>query len=88
MDIRLARAICQGLIEASDGIERIAAWQAIINDGSVWKLAHFCGHSLGREAQHLINKGYCTDTPRKVVSKPVTPERHHVTWLFDNYPDA
>lgn len=83
MDIRLARAICQGIIEPSDALEKLAAWQIIINDGSAWKLSHAFGHSLGREAQRLINKGYCTDTPRK----PVTPERRHVSWPFDNYAD-
>jgi hypothetical protein len=77
MDIRLARAICQGIIEAQNGIERLVAWQATINDGSVWTLAHSRGYSLGREAQRLINKGYCTDTPR--------PAKSELKWPFNNH---
>lgn len=48
--------IAEGLVEAKDDKEYLAAWQCLIDTGLVWSLQG----RFGRAAAQLIRDGYCT----------------------------
>ena len=47
--------IAEGIRDALDEAEYIAAWQQLIDTGLVWNLQGW----FGRTAMHLIEQGYC-----------------------------
>lgn len=55
-----AENIVRGNVTASPR-EHVEAFQMLIDDGSIWHMAHSEGYSLGRRASELINKGVCQE---------------------------
>jgi fatty acid-binding protein DegV len=51
-----AMSVAEGLTEARDDQHHIAAWQHLIDTGLAWTLQGW----FGREANHMIEQGYCT----------------------------
>lgn len=55
MSIFDATMICEGVYEAADKEEYIAAWQRLIDTGVAWSLQGW----FGRNAELMINAGHC-----------------------------
>ncbi len=55
MDTYTATGIAEGFIEATDNDQFIEAWQTLIDTGLAWQLQGW----FGRQAQLLIEDGYC-----------------------------
>lgn len=55
MDSYTATGIAEGFIEATDNDQVIEAWQTLIDTGLAWQLQGW----FGRQAQRLIEEGYC-----------------------------
>lgn len=55
MDTYTATGIAEGFIEATDNNQVIEAWQTLIDTGLAWQLQGW----FGRQAQRLIEDGYC-----------------------------
>ena len=55
MDTYTATGIAEGFIEATDNDQVIQAWQTLIDTGLAWQLQGW----FGRQAQRLIEDGYC-----------------------------
>ena len=55
MDTYTATGIAEGFIEATDNDQVIEAWQTLIDTGLAWQLQGW----FGRQAQRLIEEGYC-----------------------------
>lgn len=56
MDNYNAVGICEVFIEAEDEDQVIQAWQYLIDTGMAWTLQGW----FGRQAEALIEAGYCT----------------------------
>lgn len=57
MDLVEATFIAEGVTEAKDEQEFLAAWQRLIDSGLCWKLQGW----FGRTAAALIDAGHCHD---------------------------
>lgn len=55
MDSYTATGIAEGFIEATDNDQVIEAWQTLIDTSLAWQLQGW----FGRQAQRLIEEGYC-----------------------------
>lgn len=55
MDTYTATGIAEGFIEADSNEQVIEAWQTLIDTGLAWQLQGW----FGRQAQRLIEDGYC-----------------------------
>jgi hypothetical protein len=66
--------IAEGVYEAESEEEYLAAWQELVNDGSVWKLQGF----FGRTATRLIESGLIT-RPAPLPERPELPRVYMVT---------
>lgn len=55
MDIYTAVGIAEGFVEAENNEQAIDAWQTLIDTGLAWQLQG----RFGRQAQSLIEDGYC-----------------------------
>ena len=61
--------IAEGIKEAKNEAEFIAAWQQLIDTGLAWSLQGW----FGRRAMEMIEDGHCT--PPKQISPPSPRDR-------------
>lgn len=65
MDSYTATGIAEGFIEATDNDQVIEAWQTLIDTGLAWQLQGW----FGRQAQRLIEEGYCLPAEKSRLLK-------------------
>jgi hypothetical protein len=68
MDTYTATGIAEGFIDAQDDAEVIEAWQTLIDTGLAWQLQGW----FGRQAQHMIDEGYCLTAEESRLLKAAT----------------